>query len=134
VPPAPLVEFGISRVTPNHYLLGVSSAPLLLAMNRKTFDGLPERARQIIARFSGQWTAERYIETYLVENDRTIAALMQDPNRTVVFPSPSDTARARAAFTSEVEAWAAADPRHRELLARTRAELDRIRAGTVAAR
>jgi TRAP-type C4-dicarboxylate transport system substrate-binding protein len=134
VPPAPLVEFGISRVTPNHYLLGVSSAPLLVAMNRKRFDSLPEQARQIIAKFSGQWAAERYIEKYLVENDRTIAALMQDPNRTVVIPSPSDMDRAGAAFRSEVEAWAAADPRHGALLARTQAELDRIRAGTVATR
>jgi TRAP-type transport system periplasmic protein len=61
---APLVEFGISRVTSNHYLLAVSVAPLLVAMNRKKFEGLPEQARQIIRKFSGEWAAERYIEIY----------------------------------------------------------------------
>ena len=45
VGPAPLMEFGIARVAPNHYLLGVSSAPLLVVMNRKKLEGLPEPAR-----------------------------------------------------------------------------------------
>ncbi|MDP1908281.1 MAG: C4-dicarboxylate ABC transporter substrate-binding protein, partial [Hyphomicrobium sp.] len=63
VAPAPLVEFGIARVTPNHYLLGVSSAPLLLVMSRKTFDSLPESAQRIVGKFSGAWAAEHYIET-----------------------------------------------------------------------
>jgi TRAP-type C4-dicarboxylate transport system substrate-binding protein len=43
VGPAPLIEFGISRVASNHYLLGVSSAPLILVMNRKKFESLPNR-------------------------------------------------------------------------------------------
>ena len=53
VSPVPLIEFGISRVVPNHYLLGVSAAPLLVVMNRKKFEGLPEQAKQIIRKFSG---------------------------------------------------------------------------------
>jgi TRAP-type C4-dicarboxylate transport system substrate-binding protein len=134
VGPTPLMEFGISRVAPNHYLLGVSSAPLTVVMNRKKFESLPEQARQIIRNFSEGWTAERYIETYQAENDEAIDGLRQDPNRKVVVPSPSDLNRARAVFRSEIEAWSAADPRNRRLLAKVEAELGTLRAGTVGAR
>ena len=129
------MEFGISRVASNHYLLGVSSAPLIVAMNRKKFENLPEQARQIIRNFSGGWTAEHYIKTYQAENDKAIDGLRRDPNRKVVVPRPpSDRIRAQAVFRSEVEAWSAADPRNRQLLAKAEAELGTLRAGSVGRR
>lgn len=126
----PLIEFGISRVVANHYLLAVSSAPLLVVMSRKTFEGLPEQARKIIRRFSGRWTAEEYIKTYQTENNAAIESLNRDPNRKVVVPSPADLARSQSVFKSEVAAWAAADPRHQRLLEQAEAELTRIRTET----
>jgi TRAP-type C4-dicarboxylate transport system substrate-binding protein len=132
--PAPLVEFGISRVVSNHYLLAVSAAPLLVVMNRKKFEGIPEQAKQIIRKFSGEWAAERYIEIYRAVNNASLESLKQDPNRTVVVPSPADLARANAVFSAEVDTWSAADPRHRQLLAEAEAELYRIRGGTIGRR
>jgi TRAP-type C4-dicarboxylate transport system substrate-binding protein len=132
--PAPLVEFGISRVVSNHYLLAVSAAPLLVVMNRKKFEGLPEQAKQIIRKFSGEWAAERYIEIYRAVNDASLESLKLDPNRNVVVPSPADLARADAVFRAEVDTWSAADPRHRQLLAEAEAELNRIRGETIGRR
>ena len=132
--PAPLIEFGIARVVSNHYLLAVSAAPLLVAMNRKKFEGLPEQARQIIRKFSGEWAAERYIEVYQSENAASLESLKQDPNRNVVVPSPADLARASAVFKTQVDAWSATDPRHRQLLVEAAAELTKIRSGTVGQR
>jgi TRAP-type C4-dicarboxylate transport system substrate-binding protein len=134
VAPAPLIEFGIARVVSNHYLLVVSAAPLLVVMNRKKFDGLPEQAKQIIRKFSGEWAAERYIEIYRAVNDASLESLKQDPNRNVVVPSPADLARASAVFKTQVDAWSATDPRHRLLLAEAAAELTKIRSGTVGQR
>jgi TRAP-type C4-dicarboxylate transport system substrate-binding protein len=134
VSPAPLVEFGISRVLSNHYLLGVSAAPLLVVMNRQKFEGLPEPAKQIIRKFSGGWTAERFIATYRAANDAALESLKQDPNRNVVVPAPADLARAQAVFRAEVDAWSAADPRHRELLAKAEGELNTIRGGPIGQR
>lgn len=131
VGPAPLIEFGISRVVANHYLLGVSSAPLVVVMSRKTFEKLPEQVRNIISKFSGRWTAEQYIKTYQTENTAAVDSLKQDSNRKVVVPSPADLARAQAVFRSQVAAWAAADPRHQHLLAQAEGELSKIRGGTV---
>jgi TRAP-type C4-dicarboxylate transport system substrate-binding protein len=134
VGPAPLVEFGISRVTSNHYLLAVSASPLLVVMNRRKFEGLPEQARQIIRKFSGEWAADRYIEIYHGENNAALESLKQDPNRKVVVPSTIDLARANAVFKAEVDTWSAADPRHRQLLAEAEAELNKIRAGPIGER
>ncbi len=132
--PTPIVEFGISRVAPNHYMLGISSAPLAVVMNRKTFEGLPEQARATIRKFSGEWLAARYIDTYEAENGETIERLNQDPNRKVVVPSATDLGRARTVFRSQVETWAAANTRHHQLLATTETELGKLRRGSVGQR
>jgi TRAP-type C4-dicarboxylate transport system substrate-binding protein len=132
--PAPLIEFGISRVVSNHYLLAVSAAPLLVVMNRKKFEGLPEQAKQIIRKFSGEWAAERYIEIYRAVNNASLESLKQDPNRNVAVPSPADLARADTVFRAEVDTWSAADPRHRQLLAEAEAELGRIRGRAIGQR
>ena len=129
--PATLIEFGIARVTPNHYLLGVSSAPLLVVMSREKFDGLPDQMQRIIRKFSGVWIAERYIEASLRENANAVSSLEQDPGRVVVVPSPTDLDHARAVFTSEVETWRAADLGHGRLLGRVQAELDAVRANAL---
>jgi TRAP-type C4-dicarboxylate transport system substrate-binding protein len=134
VGPAPLIEFGIARVVSNHYLLAVSAAPLLVVMNREKFEGLPEQAKQIIRKFSGEWAAERYIEVYRSENEASLESLKLDPHRNVVVPSPADLARANAVFRAEVDAWSATDPRHRQLLAEAEAELNKIRGGTIGQR
>jgi TRAP-type C4-dicarboxylate transport system substrate-binding protein len=134
VGPAPLIEFGIARVVSNHYLLAVSAAPLLVVMNRKKFEALPEQAKQIIRKFSGEWAAERYIEVYHAENEASLESLKLDPHRNVVVPSPADLARANAVFRAEVDAWSATDPRHRQLLVEAEAELSKIRGGTVGQR
>jgi TRAP-type C4-dicarboxylate transport system substrate-binding protein len=134
VAPAPLIEFGIARVVSNHYLLVVSAAPLLVVMNRKKFEGLPEQSKQIIRKFSGEWAAERYIEIYRAVNEASLESLKQDPNRNVVAPSAVDLARASAVFRAEVDTWSATDPRHRQLLAEAEAELNKIRGGTIGQR
>jgi TRAP-type C4-dicarboxylate transport system substrate-binding protein len=132
--PAPLIEFGISRVVSNHYLLAVSAAPLLVVMNRMKFEGLPEQAKQIIRKFSGEWAAQRYIEICHAENQASLESLKQDPNRRVVAPTPADLARASTVFKAEIDSGSATDPRHRQLRAEAEAELNKIRGGTIGRR
>src|SRR5262245_16306612 len=61
-PASMLFEFGIGRVASHHYFLDVSSAPLVLAMNRTVLDGLPAQAQDIVRKYSRKWAAARYIE------------------------------------------------------------------------
>jgi TRAP-type C4-dicarboxylate transport system substrate-binding protein len=129
VAPATLIEFGIARVAANHYLLGVSSAPLAVVMNRKTFEGLPGEGQDVIRRYSGEWLAERYISFSEAENKLAIDSLKSEPNRKVVLPSEADRERVEEVFEDAIEEWRTADPRHGDLLATVETELSTLRSG-----
>ena len=126
-PPAQLFDVGIGRLTSHHYLLGTSVAPLTLLMNRKVFDRLPERAQALIRRYSGEWTAARFIDAYQIADKQVLEEIEADPRRTVVVPSAADRQTAQRAFRSVITAWAGASAHNRELLTAAEAELAKIR-------
>jgi TRAP-type C4-dicarboxylate transport system substrate-binding protein len=128
VPPFPLIEFGIGRVVAHHYLLRLAAAPLMVLMNRKKFESLPNAGQDIIRKYSGEWLAMHFIETFDVENTLALKQLISDPKRTVVFPSQSDLDTAQLAFKTVIAAWLANSPRNRELLTAAEVELQRVRA------
>jgi TRAP-type C4-dicarboxylate transport system substrate-binding protein len=126
---AQLFDVGIGRLATNHYLLGVGAAPLALVMNRKVFDNLPEPAKTLIRKYSGEWVAARYIETSDEISNQVIAQLKADPRRIVTVPTPADLAAAQTKFDAVTEEWAAASARNRDLLKLARSEIGKIRSG-----
>lgn len=120
-PPVPMIEFGIGRVAPNHYLLPTSSVPQSLLMSRKTFDGLPGDVQAIIRKHSGEWLVDNYIR---INENSTVVVMTQleaDPNRKVIFPSPADMKTADTIFKSIVDRYVAANPHNAELVNAARA-------------
>lgn len=128
LPPTMLFEFGVARVASNHFLLSTSVAPLALVMNREKFNGLPAEAQQIIAKYSGDWTATRYNDWSARAATDIIAQLNADARRKVNFPSRPDLERARMAYQSVIDEWAAESPHNRDLLNKTTAEIALLRA------
>lgn len=125
---AQLFDVGFGSLTTNHYLLGTSPAPLALVMNRKVFDGLPAEAKALITKYSGEWTAQQYIQAY-EDFDKTVTEqIKMDPRRKVASPSPDDRAAAQKVFAEIVDTWAAADARHMQLLKLAETMLAKIRA------
>lgn len=127
--PAPLVDFGISKVTNHHYFTRLGVVPLTVLMNRKKFDSLPKAAQDAIRKYSGDWTAARFNEGVGAYNDQVIKDLQADPKRKVVIPSQADLDAMQPAFKSVIDAWVAKSPRNKELLAIVQAELEAVRAG-----
>ena len=127
--PTGLFQFGVSRVATNHYLLGVGAVPLALVMNRKTFDGLPETAKAVIRKYSGEWTAAAWIKTFGAEEKEMLNKLKMDPRRSVVEPSPSDLAAVRRIYRSMIDTWNAKSARNRQLSTMLESELATIRSG-----
>lgn len=127
--PAPLVDFGISRVTTAHYFTRLGVVPLAMLMNRKKFDSLPKAAQDVIRKYSGDWTAARFSEGVGAYNDSVIKQLQEDPKRKVVFPPQADLDAMQPAFKSVVDAWTAKSARNKELLALVEAEIANVRAG-----
>jgi TRAP-type C4-dicarboxylate transport system substrate-binding protein len=126
---AQLFDVGIGRLVTNHYLLPTSAAPLTLMMNRKVFDALPEAAKSIIRRYSGEWAAMQFAEAYTRFGGEVAAQLASDARRHVVYPSAADAATAARAFTSVVEDWVDDNAHHRALLNDTESGLAKLRAG-----
>jgi TRAP-type C4-dicarboxylate transport system substrate-binding protein len=116
IAPALLQEFGIGRIAPYHYLLRTSAGTLMLLMNRKAFEALPDTAKDTIRRYSGEWTAARFADGYEVTNAQVIEKLRSDPRRKVIVPTAAELETAQAAFRAVTEDWAAAEPHHRRLL------------------
>lgn len=123
-----LFEFGISRVAAYHFFLGIGGSPLAVLMNRKKFESLPPQAQQIIRKYSGEWTAERFIKNFNVVNLQMMEQLKSDPKRTVVFPSKSDMERADAAFRAVTDEAMDKSPHSRELLRAAKSEIAKLRA------
>jgi TRAP-type C4-dicarboxylate transport system substrate-binding protein len=128
VPKTPLNDYGIKRVVTNHYLLGTSSSPLALVMSRKAFEALPKPAKNIIRKYSGEWAAARFIDSYDRSDELALEQLKSDPKRNVVFPSSSDLDLAQGLFRSVAADWLENKPRHQELLQRAETELTKLRA------
>jgi TRAP-type C4-dicarboxylate transport system substrate-binding protein len=127
VPKTPLSDYGIKRVATNHYLLGTSGSPLALVMNRRAFEVLPKPARDLIQKYSGEWTAARFIESYDRSDQLALEQLESDPKRKVVIPSSSDLDRAQSTFRSVTARWLDEEPRHHELLQKVGDELTKLR-------
>ena len=126
--PAGLFQFGTAKFAMNHYLLGIGTAPLLVLMNRKTFDSLPDSAQAIIRKHSGDAAAAFWIKSFSAREQRALETLKTDPERKAVAVLSADQATANQVFQSVISAWAAKSSRNRELLSLAEAELARIRA------
>lgn len=126
VPPGQLFDVGIGRLTSHHYYLGTSVAPLALVMNRQVYESLPQAARDLIKKYSGEWTAARFIEAYEKTNGEAFDRIRADPKRTLTFPSPADQKVAHAEFKLITDQWAAESPRHKKLLELAKDELVKI--------
>ena len=125
--PGGLFQFGTAGLVANHYLLGVGTAPLVVLMNRKKFDSLPEAAQALIRKYSGARAGATWIELYGATEQRSLDKIEFDPARKAVKPSPADGAAAQKVYQSMIEAWAAKSARNRELLKMIRGDLTAIR-------
>ncbi|MGA7973841.1 MAG: TRAP transporter substrate-binding protein DctP [Pseudolabrys sp.] len=122
-----LFQFGTARLVPNHYLLGMGTAPLVVVMNRKKFDSLPAAAQALIRKYSGERAAAIWIESFVAVEQRSLEKIKSDAAQKVVEPSPADRVAAQQVYKSLIDAWAAKSARNRELLKTIEADLATIR-------
>lgn len=128
--PGGYFQFGADRAAANHYLLGIGSAPLVLVMNRKKFDSLPEAAQTLIRKYSGEPAAAVWIDSFGAVEQRALDQFKSDSAHKAVEPSPADLATAYKTYSALTGGWAAASPRNRALLSMIETDLATIRSDT----
>ena len=127
--PSPLFDFGIDRVTSNHYFTRLGIVPLAILMNRRKFDAAPKQCQDAIRKYSGAWTAARFIDGIGSYNDSLVKKLQADGKRKVVFPSAAEIDAMSKTMQPVVDEWLAKSPRNQELYKLVETELARVRAG-----
>jgi TRAP-type C4-dicarboxylate transport system substrate-binding protein len=127
LPTAPMPEFGIGRVATNHYLLRTSAIPLLVLMNRSKFASLPDSAKAIVRKYSGDWAVEHFIDVFQTRTDEVMEQLNADPQRKVITPSSADLKKAQSAFDAVVGDFAATQA-NETLLRAVRTKVEELRA------
>ena len=127
LPPNALFAYGVSRITRFHYAAPLGAAPLAFLMNRKKFESLPKAGQDVIRKYSGGWTAARYVEAYDANNIRAMKDLRSDPNRHVITPPQSELDTLQATFETVLETWRKESPRNLELLKLVETEIAKVR-------
>ena len=112
-PTSMLFEFGVGRVTRNHYMIHLGGAPTALVINRKKFEQLPPPVQAIIRKYSGPWLAEHSAAGFEALDKQTLEQLKADPRRKVIFLSPADSERMQHISASVAGGWAAISPHNR---------------------
>lgn len=126
-PPAMLFEFGVGRVATYHFMIGLGGAPMALLMNRKKFDSLPPAAQSIIRKYGGEWLSDYSTKKFDELDRQVLQTLEADPRRIVVFPGAADEKTIQGVYKDVIAQWAGSSDHNRELLARVRAELAKLR-------
>jgi TRAP-type transport system periplasmic protein len=124
---APFFDFGLDRVTNNHFFIGLGVVPLVVLMNKKKFDALPGSVQDVIKRNAGDALTKTWIESITSYNAANLEKLKANPKNKVVFPSQAELDDAQKLLTPVREEWVAQSPRHKELKAALDAELAAVR-------
>lgn len=125
--PSALFDWGLIRVTSDHYFTRFGVVPLAVLMNRQKFESLPQAAQDAIRKYAGEWMAQRYIDNIGAYNESLMDKLKADPAHTVVLPPQSDFDAIQPTLDKVIDGWASASPRNLELLDAVRAEVTTIR-------
>src|SRR5258708_28737785 len=103
MPANALFAYGVSRITRFHYVAPLGAAPLAFLMNRKKLESLPKAGQDAIRKYSGEWTAARFVEAYDANNIQAMNDLRSDPNRQVIAPPRSELDTLQATFQTVLE-------------------------------
>jgi TRAP-type C4-dicarboxylate transport system substrate-binding protein len=126
---APFFDFGLDRVTNNHFFIGLGVVPLAILLNKKKFDALPDAARAVIERNAGDALTKTWIDSITAYNAANLKKLESNPKNKVVFPSQAELDNAQKLLAPVRDAWVAASERHKELKAALDTELAAVRGG-----
>lgn len=125
--PGPMFDFGIDRVTKYDYFLPVGISSLTILMNKAKYESLPQDARDVLAKYSGDWVAQKFIADYGHYIDTLMARMKADPNRVITTPTADELATAQKSFDQVIDDWVKKAPGNGPLLESVRAEIADIR-------
>lgn len=123
-----MYAFKIAEVAKNHYMQRLGTVPLSVLFNKESYDALPDEARTIIDKHSGEALSRKFGEVHFAIQGKKLAATQENADHTIVIPTDADVAAWNDLMSGVVAEWVESHPKGQELLAALQSELDKIRA------
>ncbi|MDX1374110.1 MAG: TRAP transporter substrate-binding protein [Burkholderiales bacterium] len=120
--------FRVLPVTTHHVQFPLGFTPLMVAMNRARYEGLPAELKKVVDKYSGEWVALRMAQNYDTMGGRALEAAQKSGTNAVIDLMPAERKRWDAALRPIVEAWKAKHPNGPALLVALEEEVKKIRA------
>ena len=127
---SPFFDFGLDRVTNNHFFIGLGVVPVTILMNKKKYEALPEADRAAIQKNAADALTKQWIDSITAYNAANLEKLKNNPKHKVAFPSQAELDEVQKLLAPVREEWVAASDRHKELKAALDTELAKVRADT----
>jgi TRAP-type C4-dicarboxylate transport system substrate-binding protein len=124
-----MITFRVIPVTTHHVQFPLGFTPLMVAMNRAKYEGLPAALKKVVDKYSGDWVAEHLAKNYNAMGGRALAAAEKTGTNVVVELSAPERKRWEAALRPIVEDWKAKHDNGPKLLAALEEEVKKIRDG-----
>ncbi|HJO86926.1 MAG TPA: TRAP transporter substrate-binding protein, partial [Rhodospirillales bacterium] len=124
-----MYAFRIVDVAKNHYMAKLGTVPLALLMNRKKFDSLPKRTREIIRKDSGEKLSRKLGQVFYAIQAVKLAETKKRAGHSFVFPSKADLKKWDDTLNPVIDNWVKKHPKGQMLLTALQKELADIRAG-----
>jgi TRAP-type C4-dicarboxylate transport system substrate-binding protein len=122
-----MYAFRIIDVAKNHFMARLGTVPLSVLFNKKRFDALPQKAKDIIRSTSGETLTKKFGDVHYAIQGTQLAATMKMADHKIVIPSPEVQKNWDAALKPVVENWVKTDPKGTILYNAVLAELKTIR-------
>ena len=124
---SPFFDYGIDRVTTNHFFIGLGVLPVAILLNKRKFETLPDSVQAVIDRSAGDALTQKWIDALSSYDDANLEKLKSNPKHNVIFPSPAELDEAQTLLTPVRDEWVGRSGRHRELKVALDTELAAVR-------
>lgn len=124
-----MYSFRIMEAAKHHYMAAILGAvPVAVLMNKKVYDGLPDKAKAIIDKHSGELMSRKFGAVHDGIQNARLTETKAAADHTMVFPSDAELAQLDAIMAPVIETWLKDHPNGRALATALKEELAKIRA------
>jgi TRAP-type C4-dicarboxylate transport system substrate-binding protein len=121
--------FRIIDVAKHHFMARLGTVPLGVVMNKKRFDGLPDKAKEILRKTTGETLTKKFGEVHYKIQGERLEKTKKLEGHHVVYPSSDVQKDWDTRMQAVVDEWVKKDPKNKARYDAAVKELAAIRAG-----
>ncbi|UYN93837.1 MAG: TRAP transporter substrate-binding protein [Enhydrobacter sp.] len=121
-------SFRVTPVTTHHVMVPLGVTPVMIAMNKQRYEGLPPDLRKAIDGITGEWIAENIAKNYDIVGAKSLADAKATGRNTIIELDAKERAEWEKTLMPIVEKWKNEHANGKALFAALEEELKKLRA------